>query len=470
MTPDPLAGADAVTPENALNGGPDVLRGPGVLSEAALGFAPLITDDDAVADPGVLPGDALPVVVPEDARAQLGRLGLSGTTIDDVVRAAERFTATVGDGRSVDPLTLGLLWLSEGGAQLTITLDPFLPDGFGPTWNANVTLLVALHAEPSDLRRTWRITMIGLWGFGLDDIFTLPDTAVVADLALGTSLDRWARRLDEHGDWTQPVPFATTIGTTSPVDVTALGVVDVSFTHNEAVGFLITVAARFTKQLWALPGELAARGVVLSTGRVEDIPIVEPVLAYLCYLTRAPRAAGTWEALIFLREFCAEVVLSAPTSSGTGYDLAFVIAALNRWLGPLRDDSRLGLPAMLRATVRDETARVPGGPLGRDLLDAVALRTDWDPIPDEAGLDAAGRALLEGLVDAWSVFARRCEVDLHGLPPGELFFQGADRAVSPQLFTSHLGTTGFGARNYGRRFQAATGAPLGAPCTRTSVP
>jgi hypothetical protein len=461
MSLDPLLGG-AATPVDPLNSLPNVL------GEDAVAFAPEIVSDDAVAEPGLLPEEALPVVVPEDPRTQLERLKLADVKIDRIYQAAHQFNGAIEDGRSIDELTLGLLWLSEGGAKLTITLDPGDPD-FGPNFTRQISRLIVLRSSPAETHRAWRITNIALWGFGLDDIIkvaVLDPRDVIDKFTFANAEARWKRRLLEHGDWTHDVPFRAVNGSTIPTVVTSVGVVNLSFRIDEAVGFLVAVAARFTKQLWALPAELALRGITLSTDSVAEIPLVEPILAYMCYLSRAPRAAGLWEALIFLRDFCNEVVLAAPTSSGTGYDLVFVIAVLNKWLGPLRDRSEFGLTAILRDLVNDSTATLAGGPKGRDLLADVANRADWDPIPGEAELDPDGKALLELLVDAWLVYAKRCAVDLHGLPPGELFFQGADPAISPQLFPSELFTTGFGARNYGERFQTATQAPLGSTCTR----
>ena len=114
--------------------------------------------------------------------------------------------------------------------------------------------------------------------------------------------------------------------------------------------------------------------------------------------------------------------------------------------------------------------------MGRDILAEIAARADWVPtIPAEP--DAAGLTLLKELVDAWTAYAKRMVEGLPGLPPGELLFQGAPALdehgneivdpAHPPLFPGTLGTTGFGARNYGARFQKATGQPLGAMISRS---
>jgi hypothetical protein len=94
---------------------------------------------------------------------------------------------------------------------------------------------------------------------------------------------------------------------------------------------------------------------------------------------------------------------------------------------------------MLKSLVRDATAVHPNGRLGRNVPAEVAARADWQPtIPAEPDLDASGRALLETLVDAWAV-----------------------SAAHPPLFPGQHGTVGFDVRNYGTRFQKATGGALG---------
>ncbi|MGH7578084.1 MAG: hypothetical protein ACREM1_23560 [Longimicrobiales bacterium] len=70
MSPDPVLGAAAL-PLAALGGGVETL------SDDAVALAPEIASDDAVAEPGILPEDALPVVVAEDPRTQLERVNLA---------------------------------------------------------------------------------------------------------------------------------------------------------------------------------------------------------------------------------------------------------------------------------------------------------------------------------------------------------------------------------------------------------
>jgi hypothetical protein len=70
--------------------------------------------------------------------------------------------------------------------------------------------------------------------------------------------------------------------------------------------------------------------------------------------------------------------------------------------------------------------------------------------------------------------------DLHDLAPGELIYQGTPAldpngleifdAAHPPLFPGQIGTVGFGVRNYGTRFQKATGWALGKAVTRNLVP
>jgi hypothetical protein len=472
-----LPGAALALPEAATV--PSV-TGEESLSGDAVAMAPEIAPDDAVAmAPAATPAAALPAVVPEPTRAQLQRAGLEGFKIERVAEAAQEFNRIVGDGRTIDELTLGLLWLAEGGARLTIKLEPGV-GFFGNNHAARVLRLTLLGGSPAEMRRAWRITNIGLWGFGLDDIFTLPTGDPLTDYVFSAARARWEERLRDHAGWTHNVPFEHTGAVTNPATVASIVPVEITYHSSEAVGYLITVAARFTHQLWKLETELAARGLSLQSATTADIPLDEPVLAYLCYLQQAPKAAAIWEALMFLREFCADILVATPTDGGS-YELSVLIGTLNRWIGPLRDPSELGLAATLQFLVKDATAVHPSGRLGRDVLAEVAARADWQPtIPAEADLDASGRSILEELVDAWATYATRVEEDLHGLAPGDLIVQGTPvldalgnevlDPAHPPLFPGTLGTVGFGARNYGTRFQEATGRALGGPVTRSLVP
>lgn len=469
MSDPALPGAALALPEESAT--PSAISEVEVLPGDAVAMAPEIASGDAVAmAPDVAPAAALPVVVPESARTQLQRVGLEGFKIERILEAAQGFNQSVGDGRTIDELTLGLLWLTEGGARLTIKLQPGV-GFFGDNHGAQVLLLAFLSGSPAEMRQAWRITNIGLWGFGLDDIFTIPTGDPLTDFVFSASLKRWQERLKDYASWTHNVPFEHTQGVATPSTVSSIVPVDITFSSSEAVGYLITVAARFTHQLWKLEAELAARGLSIKSATTADIPLDEPVLAYLCYLQQAPKAAGIWEALVFLREFCSDIYVAMPTSEGH-YELSVLIGTLNRWSGPLRDPSAFGLPAILKSLIRDATAVHANGRLGRNVLAEVAARADWQPIiPAEPDLDASGRALLETLVDAWAVYAARMEQDLHGLPPGELIYQGTPTLdasgtelfdpAHPPLFPGKLGTVGFGVRNYGTRFQKATGWALG---------
>jgi hypothetical protein len=456
----------------------------GLLLDDAVAFAPEIEDEDAADGVAAVPEEALPAVVPATVETQLANAGIDQKLIARIVQAANEFGATVGDGRTIDSLTLGLLWKSEGGAQLTMTLDP--TDGvFIATHGDAVEQLKALidfGAFP-DMLRAWRIANIGVWGFGLDDIFPQPPTGA-ADAILHynyeTARAGWATELARHGNWTRSIPFEHVRGAARPATISDVEPVELSIQAGEAVGFLITVAARFTRQLWLLEAELAARGLRIEVAATANIPVVEPVLAYLCYLHRAPKAAAVWQGLVFLRELCADAYVARPTSGGH-YELSVLIGTLNRWLELLRDPAALGLSATLVELVKDSTAKHPNGRLARHILTEVAERAEWMPIiPTVAELDASGQLLLEELVDGWTAFAVQMVEGLHNPVPGELLFLGTHDVDDdnneivepgrPPLFPSQMGTTGFGARNYGTRFKKATGQALGASVRYSPLP
>lgn len=443
-----------------------------LLPDDAVAQAPELEREDAVAQaPAVVADDALPVVVPASPREQLVKAGIRSALIDLVAQSVQEFNDTVGDGRVIDELTLGLLWKSEGGATLTVLLDPH--SGLFQKRHTDLVLQLAFFSNsgvPAEIRRVWRMTQVGLFGFGLDDIFKEP-TGNQEDFVFHTARARWADRLNEHGDWTQSVPFERVRPVSNPATVSAIEPVKISIGASDAIGFLLAVSARFTRQLWLLEEELAPRGIRIQATATEEIPLVEPILAYLCYLHRAPKAAAIWQALVFLREFCNDVYVARPTSSGH-YELSVVIGTLNRWLEVLRDPAALALPTILVDLVKDSTATHPNGRLGRHILTEVAERGDWMPtIPTATELDGDGRALLEELVDAWAVYAVELVEGLRNPVPGELLFNGTQQFDAdgnaivipghPPLFPGQLGTTGFGARNYGKRFQKATGQPLG---------
>lgn len=470
----------------------DTVREPATAGDAvAMAPEPAFTNDRPVEDPeAATPDSALGRATAEDARTQLAREQLRRDEIDVIYAAAKQFNAAAsGDSMSIDELTLGLLWKSERPAG-----EPYKVELHRGTFAFGelLTDLDTMTANNRDTLRAWRIEAAGHHQFGMKDIFDHEGRgAAYSDdyYNLATARKRWASRLAKHAGWYRAVPFESADpqlgrvlkGTGSAGEVH--NSVELILTPDDTVGFLVAVAARFTNELWELPSELDRLGIVLDVSNTAEIPLVEPILAYLCFLSRAPQAAATIEGMIFLQEFCEAASPAAlMLAGGPVYDLDELIPMLNTWMPRLQDSSYLGILSTLRETVKEDsvvTTREDGSRTrsGISVLDDLVSYYSAGIIPAVSQLDTTGRALLEELAEAWNDFAFRVVDEFAGKAPMALFYSGcqetldSEKKAIPPLFRSEwsrivgdqiLGTRGFGVKNYGKRYLKATdNLPLG---------
>ncbi len=470
----------------------DTVQEPATAGDAvAMAPEPAVTNDRPVEDPdAATPDSALGPRTAEDARTQLAREHLRRNEIDVIYAAARQFNAAASDSRSIDELTLGLLWKSERPAG-----EPFKVELHGGDAGLGLLLgdLTLITANNRDTR-AWRIDAAGQHQFGMKDIFEYQgggDATPDEYYNLATARKRWASRLAQHAGWYRAVPFESAdpqIGkalksTGPPGVVQTYTNVELILTPDDTVGFLVAVAARFTNELWKLPSELERLGIVLDVSNTAEIPLVEPVLAYLCFLSRAPQAAATIEGMIFLKEFCEAAAPAAlMLRDGPVYTLDDLIPLLNTWMPRLTDSSYFGILSTLRETVREDSTastREDGSRTrpGISVLDDLVSHYGGGIIPAASQLDTTGRALLEELAEAWNDFAFRVVDEFAGKAPMALFYWGCQQSLDsegkaiPPLFRSEskrfvdgrfLGTRGFGVMNYGKRYLKATeNLPLG---------
>ncbi|HEY0081007.1 MAG TPA: hypothetical protein VGB73_20550 [Pyrinomonadaceae bacterium] len=444
-----------------------------ILSEDALAEAPVENEPKAtppvdVNDGRVVPpltalgeeGAALPQeatgITDEEARLkEIGdRLkrtgGYNNTSLSAVFRAAKTFNDEAPDDRKVSELMLGLVWACEGHPRLELHLQD--------THSGHLFYLVkhfevvGSDAEAEGRRRAVKISAIGVWNCGLDDIFILrgseqtdPDV-----YSWKKSLSRWRRNLNTYAGWTKDVPFEHA----TPGELTSVGVDFVlGFEADDAAGLLVATASRFTKRIWELPDGLAARGYPLNFPDITQLSEAEPVLAYATYQTSPLKAPAYFELGVFAREFCSAVADSAIISSKEIY-LKPIIEVINRWLAKLKNESNseAGLGWAVETLLLNDK--------GVTALQAVT-RKSWDAIPAEELLSETERKLLERVQQTWVDYALYVNTYFGHKPPGEFLGRGSLDGSERKLIRTD-NDYGFAIQNMAQRFvRVNPNAPLG---------
>lgn len=389
----------------------------------------------------------------KEVRERLKRTGgYNNSAVDAVFRAAAIFNAEAPDGRTVSELMLGLVWACEGHPRFLLHLKTAGPEDF---YLRHYFAVTGYDAEADARRRAVKIAAIGVWNCGLDDIFILrgseqtdPD-AYKWDVALA----RWRRNLGRYAGWTKDVPFAG--ATPAELDLITFGEYDLAFDEDDAVGFLVAAASRFTKQLWELPAALEERGYRPALPPAHELADGDPVLAYATYQASATKAAAYFEVAVFARDFC-EAVSESAVLSGQEVYLKPIIEALNRWLPKLKNElnrqDNVGLGWGVKTLLLN--------PEGVTALRAVTGK-GWESIPAEENLSAEERRMLERVQRAWADYSLYVVAHFSHLPPGEFLGRGTLDGTARKLIRTDE-AYGKGIQNMAERFiKVNPEAPLG---------
>jgi hypothetical protein len=452
--------ADPPGAQQALDGGPKALP------QAALGEAPL-ENEGALLVPRATPA-AHELFAAHFANVMKFKATLADGLVEAIYQACQVFKQGDPRGRSVPPLTVGLLWLTEGLAALPrgsssfqVRLDPTVPSQAG---HARVmeTLLDAAAKDPSfePTVQGASVTLVGLWGFGLDAVFDLSGSPTVADLDLPTATARWRSRMRSFG-WTDRLPFDTIQPTFDR------GTKTFTVPATELWPFLVCVAARYAEELWKLPDELLKRGDDLGA----DGPLVlndrDPNLGYTTYRFVASKAAGFWEVVRFLRDFCPAVVrVGEPVPSGLGGELQGLMDVLAKWQTRISDSD---FQSRAQKLIHEASA-----PSGRALLKRAAAATTWSSA-SAATLPTELADRLRGLVAAWAAYAAAFAA--YADKPTQQFLHDASLpSADLQLVSAKPGLEGFelfgfGVQNFTKRYRDVTGRdPWDRPLESTATP
>jgi hypothetical protein len=437
----------------------------GALPVDALGAPSAVAPEDAVAgEENVTPAESLAVVLTDDAATMLRRIQYGEDEIEILFATrAEHDTAMfVGDGdpdtRSIDPLTLGLLWKLEGGAK--VTLDPadsrFATAIEDLAWIRDPGLGGALGAAwQSNAEHVWRITWSGIWGFGLDSIFGGSDTNDKF-YDWNTARSRWFSNMKSMGWPTSNPPVgvrALPFEKADPSHTIESGMNVLNIDLDDAGGFLAAVAVRYTKSLWDLPAALEAVGI----GFVEEHPLTvagnDPLLAYLTYNADASRAAMLYAAVKFLQELCPAII--ADTGGATAEEagiaiqaetsLDMVVEVLDKWRTLRLDDSSKGFQYAMKQVVKSAV-----------LPYSTREKLYWFFVPESAvydvGIYTTAEALTEEervelavIISEWRSFSLLF-APYFSANPGEYMYTAANAA--PPLVPADFGEFGYSVINF----------------------
>jgi len=461
--PLPTATEDDVLPGDALAEAPTE-AGDTVTDPAAEG------DTDAIApamatEPEVeaTPVEAYAVVEVDDAATMLSRIRFSDDDVAAVFDACSQHNAGFDHARSVDPLLLGLLWQIEGARTRNVRLDP---NDASHRFDAALEHLDWIRdpakggthgsAWQADAERAWRLTWIGIWGFGLDSVFGSSATTFEALYDWTTAVARWEQNMSAIG-WSKAA-LPTGVDTlpfrkTDPGQQDDHGVQVLSLTQSQLITYLLVVAIRFSQELWNLPEALVDAGLASEYVHPVALASSDPLLAYLTYNAQASRAAGLYEAVAFLRDICTPMVAvtGGSTSAETGTaipsadSLDTLIQAMAKWKDRLVDDSTRGFQYALKQVVSSSVLRYSTRERLFDLAGDASI--NWQSTTREADLASAVQTELNGIAGEWRSFGILF-APYAATTSGQYLYEGANRNASPQLVPNSFGTFGYSVVNF----------------------
>jgi len=460
---------DALSPDAVSSTATD----PAALSEVP-GEVDTETDEEAVAEapedaaarePGeqALDDQATADQADPDPATILKRLNsFTSREIDAILSAASQFSSGNTSGLSIDPVMLGIVWASEGAPHRTsVTISPTETNSQRVKWLEIFDLLDFGDASADSVRAA-TISAVGLWAFGLDDLFAAKEVAI-PDLATLQGL--WAERLQSSAGWTGAVPFAKANPALSRPD-SSTGARTLTFSTSEAVGFLVAMAARWTFELARVPAVLSGAGISIEGVSVNGLLATDPVLSYLAYNGKAERFVASIRAARFLQSFC-RAVTEGDVLGGGEQTLQPMIDVLNRWRTALADGKTV-IP-MLKLLI-DSSAVTHDGTNGLTSLQSLAESLGGN-LPLESDLEDSARASLQLLQSVWATAAYFVVAHVGDDAPGSLLMELSNKGLDVALFqrsASGMNTVPDAISNFGPRVaKALEGSP---PAAHWQVP
>ena len=463
------AAGDQATESEAESGLDAVAEAPIENQDAAVpdesaGDPSAVASDSAVAgEDDVTPAEPVAEASTEDAATMLKRILYGDDMVEAIYAAcAEHNAALYADHRSVDPLTLGLLWRLEGGS--TVKLDPADPDhrfdaaiedlawirdpkqggAHGTTWQSNA-------------EHVWRISWAGIWGFGLDSI-TGGTTPINDFYDLATAEARWKNNMTAFGWPSTNLPSGVTavpFEQADPTHTVENGVDVLTLSSTDAQGFLVAAAVRYTDEVWKLPAALESAEIGTGDENALTLAEADPVLAYLTFNATAARAAKLYAAIYFLEEICPAIIANtggatveeASISIAAETSLDSVVEVLDKWRTQRADSSSKGFQD---ATSQVAKSAVLSSSPRQKLLDFFVPEIE----AGEPGIYATASVLtddekaeLTAIIAEWRDFSLKFASYVTA-NPGQYMYMAGNRNANPQLVPADFGEFGFSVINF----------------------